>query len=703
MVAAVRVPLVLQAEAAECGLACLAMVAGAHGLDMDLAQWRQRFRPSLKGLTAADLVEMGQSVGLAPRALRAEPGDLARLPLPCVLHWDLNHFVVLVRVQDQTVWVNDPAVGERRLSLAELSPHFTGVVLCFQPTEDFRPARLRRPLRWSELVGPVQGWRSAVAQVLVLAAALELFTLLAPFFLQWVVDGVVSPGERGLLPTLVVGFAGAVLLQAGVAAGRSWAVLYLSNSLKLQWQGRVFSHLMRLPMDWFERRAVGDVWSRFSAVQEIQQRLSQDFVEAVIDGALVLLTVAVMLAYSPRLLLVSLLALLLYALWRWLLWRPARAATAEALELEARQASHFLESLRAVGVLKRHGAEGGRVSAFMNRTVDAMNARLGAQRLEIVRAVGQRLIFGLERVAVIALGAVAVLDQAWSLGMWFAYLTYREWFVQRSAALVDKAGEWALLKVQAERLADIVQATPEPGGWSGRAPASAADGAGPSSLPTLRIEGLRFRYGDREPEVLQGVDLSVAPGEALAIAGPSGGGKSTLLKLLLGVHAPTAGEIWVDGQPLSRMDPRAWRAQVGTVWQDDVLLAGSVADNISLFAPQADPAWVRECARLAAVHDDIEALPMGYATLVGELGSVLSGGQRQRVLLARALYRRPRVLLLDEATSALDVGLEQQVNAAIAALPLTRIIVAHRPQTLACADRVVHLVGGRVLPPGTAG
>ena len=480
-----------------------------------------------------------------------------------------------------------------------------------------------------------------------------------------------------------------------MAAGRSWAVLHLSNSLKLQWQGRVFSHLMRLPMDWFERRAVGDVWSRFSAVQEIQQRLSQDFVEAVIDGALVLLTLGVMLAYSPLLLLVSLAAIALYALLRAVLWRPARAATAEALGLEARQASHFLESLRAVGALKRQGAEGHRVSGFMNRSVDAMNARFGVQRLEIVRSVGQRLIFGLERVAVIALGALAVLDQHWSLGMWFAYLTYREWLVQRAAALVDKLGEWALLRVQAERLADILQATPEPGG-AAVASTGPGPGAAPPRPPAVRIEGLRFRYGEREPEVLRGLDLVVASGEALAIAGPSGGGKSTLMKLLLGVHAPTGGQVWVDDQLLSALDPRAWRAQVGTVWQDDVLLAGSVADNISLFAPAADLGWVRECARLAAVHTDIEALPMGYDTLVGELGSVLSGGQRQRVLLARALYRRPRLLLLDEATSALDVGLEQQVNDAIAALPLTCLIVAHRPDTLARADRVVTLVNGRL-------
>ena len=690
-----RVPLLLQTEAAECGLACLAMVAGAHGLDTDLPALRRRFRLSMKGMTAADLADMGSALGLAPRAVRAEPEQLEQLALPCVLHWDLNHFVVLVALRRGVATVHDPAQGLRRMRLAELSPHFTGVVLEFRPTADFQPRQERQPLRLRQLTGRVTGLKRALAQLLLLALALELFVMLSPFFLQWVVDGVLVTGERDLLITLGVGFAGLVLVQAATAAARSWAVLYLSSTLKLQWQGHVFAHLLRLPLDWFERRHTGDVWSRFGAVQAIQERLTTHFVEAVIDGLMVLLTLLLMLVYSPLLAAVTLATVASYALLRMLLWRPMREAGQQALVREARQASHFLESLRGVGAIKRLGGEAQRQSAFLNRVVDTMNANLGVRRLELVAAVGHRLLFGLERVVVIWLGALAVLDLRLSTGMLFAFLAYRELFAMRTSALVDRAGEWSLLRLQAERLADIVLTPPEA---VGEAPVALQPAeAGEHRPGGLTLHDVHFRYADREPEVLQGFSLVVEPGESVAIAGPSGCGKSTLLKLLLGVHVPDRGSIILDGEPLAKLGPQAWRRQVGAVLQDEPLFAGSVADNIHFFAAEVDVPWMEACARLASVHDELCALPMGYATLVGDMGTVLSGGQKQRILLARALYRRPRILLLDEATSALDVERERQVNQAVAGLKLTRIIVAHRPETLASADRVVEMADGRVV------
>lgn len=687
-----RVPLVLQTEAAECGLACLAMVAGAHGLDTDLRQLRLRFRVSMKGATAADLVDMATGLGLSSRALRAEPEQLGQLALPSVLHWDMNHFVVLVSVRRGVATLHDPARGIRRMRLAELSPHFTGVVLELQPSAGFEPQRQRQTIRLRQLTGRLTGVRRALVQVLLLAVALELFVMLSPFFLQWVVDGVLVTGERELLLTLGLGFAGLVVIQSATAAARSWAVLYLSSTLKVQWLGNVFAHLLRLPLDWFERRHTGDVWSRFASVHDIQEHLTQHFAEAVIDGLMVLLTLALMVAYSPLLASVAVAAVLLYALLRWSVWRPLRERSEEVLVHEAKKSSHFLESLRGIGAIKRFNAEGMRQSRFMNLVVDAMNAGVSVRRLELLLAVSHRLLFGLERVLVVWLGALAVLDQSLSTGMLFAFLAYQEVFATRTSALVDKLAEWSLLRLQGERLADIVMTPPEDP--SGPSVLDAAVAPGPGQI-TLR--GVRFRYADVEPEVLRGVSFSVEPGESLAIAGPSGCGKTTLLKMLLGVHAPDAGELLVDGRPLAQLGRRAWRKQVAAVLQDEPLFAGSIADNIAFFAPEAAADWVEECARLASVHDEIMAMPMGYATLVGDMGTVLSGGQKQRILLARALYRRPCILLLDEATSALDVDRERLVNQAVARLSLTRIIVAHRPETLASVDRVIVLGDGVVV------
>jgi ATP-binding cassette subfamily B protein RaxB len=683
-----RVPMLLQTEAAECALACLAMVVSAHGHRTDLPTLRQRFSLSLKGATMADLVRMAGELRFNPRALRVEPQQLQQLELPCVLHWDLNHFVVLTEVKRGVVTLHDPARGVRRMKLDEVSRHFTGVALELSPAADFVPKAERQAVRLKDLVGPVRGLKRSLVQILLLALALEAFVLGSPFLLQWVVDDVVVSADRDLLLTLGIGFGLLVLMQAATAALRSWAVLHLSATLNLQWLANVFAHLMRLPVAWFEKRHAGDVWSRFASVQQIQKTLSTHFVEALLDGLLVVATLAMMAVYSLTLTAIVVAAVAVYGLLRWAFFRPLRQATEETLVHEAQQASHFLESLRAVQSIKLFNREADRQSRFVNRVVDAMNAGLATRKLELMFSVLHRLLFGLERVAVVWVGALLVMDQRFSVGMLFAFVAFKEQFAQRVSALIDKSVELRMLRLQGERLADIVLAAPEDAGLPRLG----------ERTPEGRIElrGARFRYADNEADVLQGVNLAIEPGESVAIVGPSGCGKTTLLKLMLGIHAPQAGEVRVGGLPLAQLGLAQWRNMVGTVMQDDALLAGSVIDNISFFDAMPDFDWVAECARMAAVHDEIEAMPMGYHTLIGDLGASLSGGQKQRLLLARALYKRPQVLLLDEATSALDVDRERVVNQHIRKLNLTRVIVAHRPETIASASRVVVLHEGRV-------
>ena len=686
--AGARLPLLLQTEAAECGLACLAMVAGHHGLRTDLPTLRQRFSLSLKGSTLADLVRMAGALQLNARAVRAEMEHLPQLQLPCMLHWELNHFVVLKSVNASGVVIHDPARGVRRLSLAEVSRHFSGVALELLPAADFAPRSEGQRVTLRQLLGRVSGLQRSLAQIFALALALEFFVLLGPFFMQWVVDGVLVSADRDLLVTLGIGFALLVLLQVATAAIRSWAVLYLSSTLNLQWLGNVFAHLMRLPVAWFEKRHQGDVMSRFGAVRKIQETLTTSFIEAVLDGLLVLVTLAMMWIYSPLLSAIALGGVGLYAALRWAFFRPLREATEELIVHDARTASHFLESLRGVQAIKLFNRQQDRQSRYLNLVVDAMNADIATRKLAIASGVGNKLVFGLERVAVLWVGALLVLDHSFTVGMLFAFIAYKEQFAKRISALIDKLVELKMLRLQGERLADIVLTAPE----ADTLPRPEAP------LPAARLElrGVAFRYADGEPLVLDRLDLAIEPGEALAIVGPSGCGKTTLLKLMLGIHAPESGEISVGGMSLARLGLPAWRAMIGTVMQDDLLFAGSITDNIVFFDAAPDLQWAQQCARVAAVHEEIEALPMGYDTLIGDMGASLSGGQKQRVLLARALYKRPQILFLDEATSALDVERERQVNQAIRQLQLTRIIVAHRPETIASASRVVVLQNGRV-------
>jgi ATP-binding cassette, subfamily B, bacterial CvaB/MchF/RaxB len=680
-------PVFLQTEAAECGLASLGMVACFHGHRIDLAGLRRRFTVSLKGATLAYLMQAAGRLHLAPRPLRLELEELPQLRMPCILHWDLNHFVVLQSADSRAAVIHDPASGRKRIPMAEVSKHFTGIALELSPTTQFRPADERRRIALRDLTGPVVGLKRSMGQVFALALCLQAVAMVSPFYMQWAVDGAVVSADRDLLTVLGMGFILLATIQVGLSVLRSWVVLYLSTTLNLQWLANVFSHLLRLPVSYFEKRHLGDVVSRFGAVTNIQRTLTSSFVEALIDGVMALATLAMMLVYSVSLTAVALAAVAIYGLLRWAFYEPLRRATEEHIVHSAKQQSHFLETVRGVQSIKLFGRQEERRSRWLNLVVDAVNQDLVGQKLGLGFRSANGLVFGIERVAIVWLGALLVLDSAFSVGMLFAFVAYKEQFSARVAGLVDKMIDLRMLSLQGERLADIVLTAPEPESTT----ASVDD-----VEASLEVRGLSYRYSDMEPFVLLNCGFSVAAGESVALVGPSGGGKTTLLKLMLGLLAPTDGKVLAGGVDIHKLGIDRYRKLVGTVMQDDQLFAGSIADNISFFDPSPDHGAIERFARLAAVHDDIAAMPMGYNTLIGDMGAALSGGQKQRILLARALYKQPRILFLDEATSALDVQKERAVNEAIRSLNLTRIIIAHRPETIASADRVIVLQGGKV-------
>ncbi len=687
LIARPRLPVLLQTEAAECGLASLGMVACYHGHRIDLAGLRRRFTVSLKGATLAFLMQVAGRLDLAPRPLRLELEELPRLRMPCVLHWDLNHFVVLKSADARGAVIHDPARGVRHLAMDEVSRHFTGIALELAPTASFAPIDERRRIRLRDLMGRVEGLARSLAQVLAIALTLQAIAIVTPFYMQWAIDGAVVSADRDLLTVLGMGFLMLAIVQVALTALRSWVVLYLGTMLNLQWLANVFSHLLRLPVSWFEKRHLGDVVSRFGAVGTIQRTLTSSFVEALIDGAMALATLAMMIVYSGALTALALASVAAYGLLRRAFYEPLRRATGEHIVHSAKQQSHFLETVRGVQSIKLFGREGERRSRWLNLVVDATNQDLAAQKLGLAFRAANGLVFGLERVAIIWLGCLLVLDNRFSVGMLFAFMSYKDQFSARVAGLVDKLIELRMLGLQGERLADIVLAAPEP-----ESPSAAVDDIEAS----LEVRGVSFRYSDMEPLVLLNCSFAVAAGESVAVVGASGGGKTTLLKVMLGLLAPTDGKVLAGGIDIRKLGIDRYRKLVGTVMQDDQLFAGSIADNISFFDPGADPAAIERFARMAAVHDDIAAMPMGYNTLIGDMGAALSGGQKQRILLARALYKQPKVLFLDEATSALDVQKERAVNEAVRGLKLTRILIAHRPETIASAERVIVLQGGRV-------
>ncbi|MDQ5889259.1 MAG: ATP-binding cassette, subfamily bacterial CvaB/MchF/RaxB [Pseudomonadota bacterium] len=692
-----KLPLLLQTEATECGLACLGMVAGFHGYRTDLASLRGRFPVSLKGATLAQLMHIARQMDLGTRALKLELEDLGQLRLPCVLHWNFNHFVVLKQVSGKGVTIHDPAMGVRTLSLDEVSRCFTGVALELWPNPGFQPQRQKQPVRLTALLGKISGLYRSFAQVLLLALSLEVFALLSPFFLQWVIDNVIVSADRDLLTTLALGFGLLMLMQEAVGAIRSWVLLYMGTTLNLQWRANVFSHLVRLPVQYFEKRHLGDVVSRFGAIEQIQRTLTTSFLEAILDGLMTVITLVMMFIYSPLLAWIAVGAMGLYALGRWAWYRPLRDATEEQIVHAAKQQSHFLETVRGVRAIKLFQRQDERRSSWLGLVVDQINADLRTQKLQLFYKLLNGLLFGIEKILIVWLGARLVMDGNFSVGVLMAFNAYKDQFGSRVSALIDKFFELKMLQLQGERLADIIFSEPE--ATQGRLmPNDAA-----ALLPSLQVSNLRYRYSEHEPWVLDGVNLTIEPGESVAIIGPSGCGKSTLINVLLGILPPVEGDVSIGGVSVRQMGLDRLRGMVGTVLQDDVLFAGSISDNISFFDPHADPEWVEECARKAAIHADICAMPMAYNTLVGDMGTVLSGGQKQRILLARALYKRPAILFLDEATSHLDIEREQQVNAAVKSLKMTRIIVAHRPETIASAGRVILLAHGKNIDNAASG
>lgn len=684
-----RLPLILQTEAAECGLASLAMIANYHGFRTDLASLRRRFSISLKGATLAQLMGAATALGLAGRPLRLDMEHLPELKLPCVLHWDMSHFVVLNKVSRRTIEVYDPGFGIRTLTHTEFSKHFTGIALELTSTAEFRPATEKVHVSLRGLMGRVDGLKRSLGQIFALALALEVFAIVSPFFMQWVIDGAIVSADRHLLTVLGIGFVILMLIQTAISTARSWVVLYMSTHLSMQWLANIFSHLLRLPVSYFEKRHLGDVVSRFQSANAIQRTLTTSFVEGMLDGIMSIATLTMMAVYSVKLAAITVGAVLLYGLIRILFYAPLRRATEEEIVHGAKQQSHFLETVRGVQSLKLYGKQEERKSRWLNLMLDTTNCSIRTQKLGIRFSMLNRLIFGAERVAVIWLGALLVLDNLLSVGMLLAFVAYKDQFAQRISGLIDKAVEFKMLRLQAERLADIVLTAPEKD-CDVPSDASKLDAS-------LEVENVRFRYADTEPLVLNECSLKIHAGECVAIVGGSGCGKTTLLKIMLGLLAPLEGSVKVGGKSISKIGLAQYRSLVATVMQDDQLFAGSIAENISFFDANPDQQWMEDCAVAASILDEIAAMPMGFNTLIGDMGAAISGGQKQRILLARALYKRPKILLLDEATSHLDIHRESEVNNAIRKLNLTRIIIAHRPETIKTAERVVVLHAGRVV------
>jgi ATP-binding cassette, subfamily B, bacterial CvaB/MchF/RaxB len=680
-----RLPIILQAEHSECGLACIAMVAAYHGQQESLLSLRRQFGNSQQGANLQQLMSLASRFRLTSRALRCEIDELCKLELPIIIHWNFNHFVVVASATRHSISIHDPASGQRNYRLSEAADHFTGIALELTPDLEFEPSDNRDRLSLKQYLGDLPGLLPILAQILFLSTILQLIALVSPFYMQLVVDDVLVKQDIDLLTLLAGGFLIVSCISVITQAIRGWANIYLTNQLSFKFGSRLFHRLMSLKTDYFMRRHLGDLVSRFTSLRPIQEFLASSAITVVLDGVMAATTLTMIVIYSPLLAGVVVLALVLYTAVQMAFYLPTKHRSQEQIIANAKLDSNFMESIRSIKAIKRFTAEQQRESEWQNRFNDAINANIRLDRLSLARDLFNNSISGVSQILVIFLGAKQVISGQMSIGMLYAFMAYRSHLVSAANSLIQELFQYLMLSLHLERLSDIQLAETD---------SQASQGPTRSLNGQIRLEGVSFRHSEDQSWILRDIDLEIQPGDRLCILGPSGCGKSTLLNVMQNLLPVSKGTIYLDGLPISGTGSSALREHSASVVQGEALLSGSIMTNIAFSSQIIDDKRIESASRLAMIHDDIMALAMGYETVIGDMGTMLSAGQQSRILIARALYHQPKILFLDECTAHLDATTEVKVMQNIRDLAITCVFVTHNADLAREATAVLRLAPG---------
>lgn len=681
-----KLPVMMQTEVTECGLACLAMIATWYGRETDIYGMRKVSEVSNNGMTLRQLITAAGRISLNARAVRLEPDELNGAMLPCILHWSFNHFVVLKKITKIGAVIHDPASGKRVISRKELSNKFTGIVLEVWPQAEFKKEKVSESITISDMFRGVTGLKSALLKIILLSLFIEVLALSIPLGSQFVIDIALRASDLSMLNFIVIGIVFLLILRAVLSMVRAWTLMAIRYSLGIHWSAGFFNRLLRLPVAFFEKRHIGDIASRLTSLNEVQEAFTAEMLTSLLDMLILLALLTLMFAYSPFLAIISVIIASVYLGVKFIFYDTYMGAKLEAINHEAQQSSHFIETVRGVACVKVFGLTEYRRNAWLNRVIDTANARANLFKIDLINQSLSALLTGFSSVAILFVGGNLMEQSKMTAGILFAFMLYADMFLSRSVKVINSLFDFRLISIHTNRLTDIAIAETE-NAWNPENPVRLDNVAG-----WITLSGLTYRYGETTPCIFEDIDMEINAGESIAITGPSGCGKSTLLNVMAGLILPQSGDILIDGVSVRQMGIDEYRRHIAFVMQDDKLFAASLMDNITSFNPQPDIDWMYECATAAAIHNEIMAMPMQYETMAGDMGSILSGGQKQRVSLARALYKRPRILFLDEATSDLDVINERKINEAVKQMHITRVFVAHRPEMIAVADRVYDLL-----------
>ncbi|MEM9738227.1 MAG: peptidase domain-containing ABC transporter, partial [Pseudomonadota bacterium] len=586
--------LLRQAEAAECGLACIGMVAGYHGFRTDLTTLRSKFPISLKGATLKDVIDIAGQMNLGARAVRCELEELRDLRMPAILHWDMNHFVVLKRATKKSITILDPACGWVEMKLEDASEHFTGVALELTPTSGFKRKKERNPVKLSSLVRLDATVWKAIGQGLALSAFLQIFVLLTPYYMQLVIDEAILKSDLSLLAAIAIGFAALKIFEALTTIIRGLVFQFLSNILSYDMEASLMNHMIKLPLSYFHRRHVGDIQQRFQSLVPIRDLIANGAIAALLDGVFAIFLGIVIFLYDAMLGFVVVAFIVVYAVLRFAFLSLSKRLSGDLLVADAKENTKFLETLRAMQAIKVAGMETERESVWRNLAADTLNAQIRVGNVNIGYGAISQTLMGLSNILVVYMAAQASIGGAMTIGMITAFIAYKGQFEQRLMALLEQWVNFRLLDVHLERVSDIALAKREPGLHT--------PSIGRAFTGAVELQNVSFRYGPFEPLILHGASLKAELGEFIALSAPSGAGKSTLLRIILGLYEPLGGKVLFDGLEASKWGLANLRKQMGVVMQDDTLLAGSIEQNISLFDEHPDQDRIRWAAESRAVE-----------------------------------------------------------------------------------------------------
>lgn len=668
-------PMVYQSESTECGLACLAMVLAAYDYHIDMNSMRRTCGHYPHGCTLNDLLVVASRFNLSARPLRLDMKDFSDLRLPAILHWDFQHFVVLKSVRNGRLIIHDPAVGVRKYTLSEASVHFTGIALELEPGKAFKAVNKKQISTLRDLFKVYPGFWGSVLQLLLMTLLVQLFTIFSAFFMQLVVDESLSKNDLNILKVIALAFLIAGVIRVSVSYLRSLVKIYLSNRVGVQLVSNVMSHLLSLPVSYFENRHTGELVSRFGSINRVRNTLCEDLITVALDGCFSLFTFLAIAVLSPMLAVAVFLFLAGYFFLRLFTIHESRSLENRVIDAEAKTETILLENLRAIEVLKFYCREIPRMMIWRNQLARQLRSQWLLDRFTAKVSALMALVLMLENITVVYLAATQVLSNELTIGMLVAFMSLKNHLADSVQSFSNKFVEIRLMKLHLERVSDITLSEPETKN---------------NLLPNLqyrfpgaiKLERVSFSYGNGLPAVFSDLSIAVESGDMVLISGRSGTGKSTLLKVMCGLLSNTDGEVYIDDQVIDIERARLVRSNCAGVLQSDQLFSGSIIDNITMYGSDVDYAWLEEVLTLVLANEFVTRLPMGYHSLIGDMGATMSAGQQQRLLIARAIYVKPSILFLDEATANIDAPTARKIMLNIQSLKVTTVVVTHQTELL---------------------